>query len=61
MDFAMESDTREVAAPDFNGDGWLDAAMIDFSDDTVKVLINDQSWESPRSGRRVEPTITRYR
>src|SRR6185436_10248313 len=40
-----------VAAGDFNGDGWLDAAAIN-QDGRVSVLINDRSWTGP------PPTLT---
>jgi Calx-beta domain len=36
-----------IAAGDFNGDGWLDAATANNGDNSVSVLINDHSWPSP--------------
>jgi len=44
LDSTVSGYARSVAAADFNGDGWLDAATAnDFSND-VSVLINDRAW-----------------
>jgi hypothetical protein len=39
------TDGLGIAAGDFNGDGWLDAATLSLGG--VSVLINDRSWPSP--------------
>jgi hypothetical protein len=44
VNFAVGFNPRDLAAADFNGDGWLDAAVLNSSG--VSVLINDQSWQS---------------
>ena len=36
-----------MAAGDFNGDGWLDAASANYYGNNVSVLINDQIWPPP--------------
>lgn len=43
IDSAAVSDTYSVAAGDFNGDGWPDAATAN-NGSNVSVLINDHSW-----------------
>ena len=40
----MGSSPSGVAAGDFNGDGWLDAATANYDGDDVSVLINDHAW-----------------
>jgi len=50
-----------LAAGDFNGDGWLDAATTNPSGEQHKVfvLINDQSWSSPPVSVRIDDaTVT---
>jgi hypothetical protein len=44
--FALDWAPGGVAAGDFNGDGWLDAAIADEEVDRVSVLINDHAWPS---------------
>jgi hypothetical protein len=47
VSFASGSGPAGLAAGDFNGDGWLDAATSNNGGSDVSVLINDQSWLSP--------------
>jgi hypothetical protein len=42
--FVVGSSPSGVAAGDFNGDGWLDAATTNNDGEDVSVLINDHVW-----------------